>query len=250
MRIRPRPVAIVLLLWIAASARAADQKFHYLEPKSVFATHLLPPPPSVGSEEYKSEIDQILALQAARTPAQIERFRAEEKLGLSAFQGVMPSGCSADNLPKLNRLLEAAISDSKYFGGIAKNHFKRKRPYWEDSRVQPLGQREEEYAYPSGHATRAIIVAAILARLEPARADKLLERGREIGWDRVIGGVHHPSDIAAGRVLGKAVARALLKNAAFQADLEAAKSEYQDFQKSRARDRRSPCCRTEKEQRK
>ena len=88
---------------------------------------------------------------------------------------------------------------------------------------------------PSGHATRAILGAIILAQLDPARADKLMERGREIGWDRVIGGVHHPSDIAAGRVLGQAVAQALLKSPDFLADLKEVKQEYETIKKKDAR---------------
>jgi len=230
-----RPLAVCLLLLVAASTQAANKELHYLQPKSIHPTHLLPLPPSVGSEEYKSEIDQILAIQASRTPAQIKRFQSEEKFGLAAFETVMPAWCTTDNLPKLDKLLKTAVKESKYFSGLAKDSFQRKRPYWEDSRIQPLGQREEECAYPSGHATRGILYAMILAQLEPTRGDKLLERGREIGWDRVIGGVHHPSDIAAGRVLGQAIVRVLLKNPDFQADLKEVQEEYQGFKSSHAR---------------
>ena len=67
-----------------------------------------------------------------------------------------------------------------------------------------------------------------------------MERGREIGWDRVIGGVHHPSDITAGRVLGLAVARALLRNPDFQTDLEEVKEEYWNFKKSQIKPRPAP----------
>ena len=53
----------------------------------------------------------------------------------------------------------------------------------------------------------------------PNKADALLEGGRQIGWNRVIGGMHHPSDIAARRVLGQAIARSLLRNEEFKAQL-------------------------------
>ena len=61
----------------------------------------------------------------------------------------MPDFCTADHLPKLDKLLKAAFNDSKYFGQAAKDHFQRKRPYWEDNRVQQLGEREEECAFPA-----------------------------------------------------------------------------------------------------
>ncbi len=171
----------------------------------------------------------ILAAQAVRTRAQIKHFHAEEKAVLEAFADVMPDFYTAENLPKLDKLLQAAAKDSKYFVGVAKAHFQRKRPYLEDDRIHPLGLREEDFAYPSGHATRGIVCAAILAQLEPSRAGKLTERGQQIGWDRVIGGMHHPSDIVAGRVLGQAVARALLRSPSFQADLKEVKEEYEAF---------------------
>jgi acid phosphatase (class A) len=53
-----------------------------------------------------------------------------------------------------------------------------------------------------------------------------MERGREIGWSRVIAGVHYPSDLTAGRVLGMALARALLASPKFQEEFLKAKEEY------------------------
>ncbi len=227
-----RALAIGVLLLVAASSRAADTELRYLPPDAIHPIDLLPPPPTVGSEEYKAEIKQILALQNLRSESQRQHFQVEEKLGLTAFAGVMPGFCTADRLPKLDKLLNGAINDAKYFGQIAKDHFQRKRPYWTDDRLQPLGARDEECSYPSGHAMRGILCATILAQLDPSRSDPLMERGREIGWDRVIGGVHYPSDIAAGRVLGQAVAQALLKNPDFLADLKEVEEEYESCKKS------------------
>ena len=64
-----------------------------------------------------------------------------------------------------------------------------------------------------------------------------MERGRQIGWNRVVGGMHHPSDIAAGRVLGQAIARALLRDADFKAQLEEVKEEYEAAQKKHPQNR-------------
>ena len=55
-----------------------------------------------------------------------------------------------------------------------------------------------------------------------------MERGREIGWDRVIAGLHHPSDIVAGRVLGQALAEAVLADPKFHDDFAAMKKELTD----------------------
>ena len=57
---------------------------------------------------------------------------------------------------------------------------------------------------------------------------ELMERGREIGWDRVIAGVHRPSDIAAGRTVGEAITNALLDSKEFQQELAATKAEFEE----------------------
>lgn len=67
----------------------------------------------------------------------------------------------------------------------------------------------------------------ILAEVFPERRAAILDFGRTIGWDRVIIGKHYPTDVNAGRVLGQAIFRELMKSPAFQRDLAAAKAEVQ-----------------------
>ena len=67
----------------------------------------------------------------------------------------------------------------------------------------------------------------LLAELFPEKREAILEYGRSIGWYRVIMGKHFPTDIYAGRVLGRAVVRELMKSPAFQRDFAAAKAEVQ-----------------------
>ncbi len=76
--------------------------------------------------------------------------------------------------------------------------------------------------------------ALILAELAPEHRDALLDRGREIGWDRVVAGLHHPSDIIAGRVLGQALAQSLLADPKFRAQLVELKTEMHDAQQRSA----------------
>jgi acid phosphatase (class A) len=229
-----RPVAFWLALMVAVAAQGAEQQVRYLSPKAVQARYLLPAPPSAGSDEYKAEIDEMLALQGRRSDVQVKQFRAQESLGLGAFMDIMPDWCTPDNLPKLKTLIKTVSKAASGPVDNGKNYFKRARPFREDNRIQPLGTRDQEFAYPSGHATRGILYAKILAQLEPDKADVLMERGRQIGWNRVIGGMHHPSDIAAGRVLGQAIARALLRDADFKAELKDVKDEYEAVKRAHA----------------
>ncbi len=235
MKCRPVLLAGAVLACLVARTLAEDHALHYLQANSIRVEYLLPAPPTVGSEEQKTEIDALLAIQARRNDDQIKRFQAELKLDMTAFDGVLGPGFTPENLPKLGKLLKAAADESKVISVMAKALFQRKRPYWEDDRLKPLGEREEDCTYPSGHATRSMLFARILAKIEPQKNDRLLERARQIGWDRVIGGVHYPSDVAAGRELGLVIAHALLVNPEFQAELSEAKADYEKFKRDHAR---------------
>ncbi len=248
--IHTRFLTVAILLCLAATVHAAtvhaatvqakEKELHFLKPDSIRVDYLLPAPPSLGSEEQKAEIEALLAIQATRTSEQVKRVEAEMKFDMTAFDGIMGSWFTPENLPKTNKLLKDAAAESKVFSTAAKDLFQRKRPYWDDDRLKPLGERETECGYPSGHATRGILFARILLKLEPKKKDRLLERGREIGWDRAIGGVHYPSDVAAGRELGLAVAHALLTNSEFKAQLREVKTEYERFKKEHTRVPPSP----------
>ena len=52
-----------------------------------------------------------------------------------------------------------------------------------------------------------------------------MTRGKLMGDDRVIAGMHFPSDVAAGQKLGGAIAKKLMENPVFQKSLQDAKDE-------------------------
>jgi acid phosphatase (class A) len=53
----------------------------------------------------------------------------------------------------------------------------------------------------------------------------LFARGWEYGEARVIGGVHFPSDVEAGRILGTLVVEEMQRDPEFRADFTAARRE-------------------------
>ena len=214
MSARVRIACLILLTILASGVRG--EGLRYLSADALNVVELLPAPAAIDSEEARAERDLMVAIQEQRTEGQVARCRSEVKVTLAAFARVMGPWFTAENLPRLEQLVKHAEKDTKVFSDAAKNHFLRKRPAAEDPRIQIAVENEDSPSYPSGHATRGIVFATIIAQLAPQQRAALLERGREIGWDRVIAGVHHPSDIIAGRVVGQAVARALLASPQFQ----------------------------------
>ena len=84
----------------------------------------------------------------------------------------------------------------------AKGAFARPRPFATDPALQPCIERPTNGSYPSGHAAWAEMTGLILANMFPDRKTAIMDRAEEIAWHRVVGGVHYPTDIAAGRESG------------------------------------------------
>ena len=162
--------------------------------------------PAVGSDEGKADLAIVLWHQRTRTAPEVQRALSEVKLGLGAYASAMGMPLDAGRYPKTVALIDKVGKDIKAVTDGLKVHFMRPRPYQADPRVQPAIEREASPSYPSGHATRGLVYAMVLADLAPDRRDALLAQGRLVGVDRVIGGVHYPSDIEAGQRLGHKLA--------------------------------------------
>jgi len=221
---RLRSVLVGLLLTIAVSAYAASPSF--LSKTTIDPAKLLPPPPLPKSGENKAELELLIRLQGERTAAEVARVQSEANLTVAAFQSVLGPWFTSEKLPYTMELFRKIGHDAVFYSNVGKDQFNRKRPRFEDSRIQPVLSGLNGPSYPSGHATLGMLYSVVLAELAPEQREAFFERGREIGWDRVIGGVHYPSDVIAGRVLGLAIARAILADPAFRREFAQAKTEF------------------------
>ena len=185
---------------------------------------LLPPPPDAGSAETAADLATTRTASRARTPEQVAAARSEIKLTVFNFAAAIGPWFQPGRLPRTEEFFRAIDADVRLVTDAGKSHFQRPRPYVVDPGIVPLAT-EATFSYPSGHATRGTVFALVLAELFPARREALLRMGRDIGWHRVVAGVHYPSDILAGRVWGQAIARALLQDPQFCRDLAEVKTE-------------------------
>ena len=229
-----RSLALTLAVCLSFAIPARAERPSYFSPTAVDPIKLLPGPPAAGSAEAREELELMQTIQHDRTKEDVARCASEVDLTLDAFKSAVGPWCTAENLPKLARLFKNVSNDSKPFSNVAKDHFKRPRPAQEDPQLHVPIQNETTFAYPSGHSTRGTMYALILAEIAPSHREAILERGREIGWDRVVAGLHHPTDIYAGRVLGQALAESLLADPKFQAELVQLKKEFSDAEQHAA----------------
>ncbi|MBS1983734.1 MAG: phosphatase PAP2 family protein [Bdellovibrionales bacterium] len=196
----------------------------YLAKDAIGFKSFLKPFPAPSSAESKSDLDQILAYQKTRTKAQCDISNAVVKISLDTLFGPKTGNLTAAEVSRLGDFFANKIrSNVGYFSNELKEFWKRPRPYQENPAIKPCVKIEDSFAYPSGHAAIAKLYALILSDLYPERKDLFLKRAAEIAESRVWGGVHHPTDIAAGKFLAEEVYRRLQMNPQFMADLQALK---------------------------
>ncbi|HVP67904.1 MAG TPA: phosphatase PAP2 family protein [Anaeromyxobacteraceae bacterium] len=177
-------------------------------------------PPAPGSDGAKADLAIVLWEQRVRTPSQVRRAARNVQVGLANYAGALGSGFDASAHPLTDELLARAGKAGQDVVRALKVRFARPRPFVADPQVKPAIETEAGYSFPSGHATRGTLFAVILSRLAPAHRTALLECGLQIGYDRVVGGLHYPSDVLAGQRLGKVLAEAWLADPANAAALE------------------------------
>jgi acid phosphatase (class A) len=199
----------------------------YVQPQDVDWASILPGPPADDSPEHQAEVAQMLHLQARRTAEDVIRCRSEVDLSFNAFAGILGDDFKERLLPQTAAMLQQAYVDGQIIVKDAKKKWGRLRPNLADPRIHPCVKLETNPSYPSGHAAQGIIWATILSEIYPEHRDELMARGEQIGTDRVMAGVHYPTDVEAGQELGKAIAAKLLENEDFQVALERAKEECQ-----------------------
>jgi len=222
-------IALLALTLAVAPLRAAEKpSLPYLGATAPDAVVLLAPPPAPGSAEAAADLEEAFQVYHARTPDQRARAQDEVTLTVFHFAPVIGPWFVSARLPKTVALFKELERETKAVTGAAKKHWQRLRPYHADPGrfTDPVEHEERtDYSYPSGHSTRGTLYALVLAELFPEQRDALLAKGRETGWLRVLGGVHYPADIYAGRVLGQELARDFLRNEAFHRDLAAVRAE-------------------------
>lgn len=163
--------------------------------------------PVVGSLEEKEDIDQLLFYQKNRTSKQCEAAQAEaNNAGLESFFGGKHGLLNLSEILIINKKLRKLKLKTGVKILYYKTKFSRKRPYVVHQEIKPCIDLEKSKSYPSGHTTLARMYARVLSVIFPERAFLFLKRAEEVGLNRVIGGVHHPSDIVAGMKLGDSIA--------------------------------------------
>ncbi len=85
---------------------------------------------------------------------------------------------------------------------LIKNAVARPRPYQTYSNITNGGPALKDYSFPSGHTTSAFTTATVLAHFVPAGSLVFYGVAALVGLTRMILGVHYPTDVLIGSLIG------------------------------------------------
>ncbi len=178
-----------------------------------------PAPPEPGSEADREDLAAVLTAQRGLKQGQCDKAKLAAHADfdnffgdISPFTKPLPAEAAA--------IFKRVKTETDGIAADIKDKFKRPRPFLRDPALDPCLGRIGGLAYPSGHATISRLLALMLSDLLPSQRKLFLARADEAALDRVIGGVHHPADIEAGKALADRLYPLYKKSAAFSADMK------------------------------
>lgn len=196
---------------------------------SLTAVSLIPgPPPSTGSQQFKTETEEIynFVKNPTREQIRIVHFWAD---GVATYT---PPGhwnaIAADDFIEKNfsevrwarnlALLNMSMMDAAIVCWATKYKYFNPRPSQVDPRIKTTTGLPNFPSYISGHSTFSGAAATILGHIIPGRATAYDAMAAEASVSRMYGGIHYRSDCETGLVVGKnvgsyAVQRALTDGA-------------------------------------
>jgi acid phosphatase (class A) len=216
---------MALTAFSPALLHAEDAK-PYSDNKEINLLLLLPPPPANDSAQMKAELGEILTVQVTRTKAMEERAIADATENIWRFADVIDSPkFNAATLPKFAAFFDRVVATEGSVIDPAKDVWKRLRPHLYSDLVKPVVPLSKSGAYPSGHATVGTLMGIELANMLPEKRAQIMARAWEYGHNRLVGGIHYPSDIEMGRISATAIAQTISTHPDFKQEFEAAKAE-------------------------
>lgn len=140
-----------------------------------------------------------------------------------------------DRLPKTKALLSGTLARG---GGVASSTFVEKYYYGYDRPFVVADDKivryhrdggDDEYSttpsFPSGHTNQATWKSVLMASMLPELGVQMLARGSEVGYNRIVMGVHYPLDVIGGRQSGQAAAADRLRDPEFRTLIDEAGAE-------------------------
>src|SRR5258708_16315871 len=219
----------VLLCALGATPAAPLSTDPAPAPRQAGPILLVPPPPPANWGLQKRELSEVLTAQRQRTPALVKR-SLDDKVDLFGFANGMGPKFTPENIPNAAAFIRKVGRETATQVNLVKDCWERPRPFVVSKEVHPPGTMAQDmatkpgapekntaphdaaspcrpvetpdfsYSYPSGNANFGTTTAILLAAMVPEKRAEIFARGWEYGENRLVAGVHFPSDIESGRI--------------------------------------------------
>ena len=209
----------------SGSALARDASF--VPAEQIHASQILPQPPAANSETTQAELLELHRIESVRTPEQVQSARADDKNeSIFIFQAQMGPVFNAAALSLTTAFSARVKNDEGINSTPAKEVFERVRPYNLDKTLHPVcTTKTKNDSYPSGHTTTGYLMALTLIDMVPEKRDVILARADDYARNRLVCGVHYPSDLQASKLLAYSIHAVMANHPQYRQELAAARVE-------------------------
>ena len=140
-------------------------------------------------------------------------FRAASRLGDGiawyAMLAILPVAFGLQALlPTLHMVLTGMVGVALY--KLLKDNLVRERPFASHANVTAVSRPLDRYSFPSGHTMHAVSFLTLLAAYFPGVMWIMLPFAISVALSRVVLGLHYPSDVLAGALIGWLLAKTSL----------------------------------------
>lgn len=201
------------------------------------AAVFLPAPPDTSSVSYIDDFVQWQWGKSVRPTERGERASAESASSTAEmariFSEALGFNISRSETPAIYNLMSRSYHTAEQASKNPKEKYMRIRPVIQynerpSGRSDRLESLRTSGSYPSGHTTRGMAVALVLAEMAPEFQDTILRRGFEYGESRIIVSAHYQSDVNAGYLCASACVAAMHSVPDFVKDMQNARAEYNE----------------------
>lgn len=228
---------LILLLILPTFMHAKSANWESLQPEDFRA--VISDFPALGTPESDADYKQLLELQQSRNPEECQfgnylKWPSYEAM----FSQSKPDYLDDAQLPiqfsvlldeaeveKTRGLMKKVLKISTRITKYYKDLYQRERPSRVEKKLEPCVEVPPgATSYPSSHTAKGAVVGCLLAKKfahqgQTKRAEEILAYGEYMGDLRIIVGVHHPTDVTAGRAIGYALCEKLMEDADFEKKL-------------------------------